>query len=78
MNPVSNAISSLSAAPYVDAFTTGEITCFVVLIIASQIIITAASAFIVYQMIRMDAINSHNKIIKGLDIILDRLPERIK
>ena len=40
MTPITNQISSLSATPYVDAFTTGEILGFVVLIICTQIVIT--------------------------------------
>lgn len=40
MTPIPSNIGSLSATPYVDAFTTGEILGFVVLIICTQIVIT--------------------------------------
>ena len=40
MPPIPSNIGSLGATPYVDAFTTGEIIGFVVLIICTQIVIT--------------------------------------
>lgn len=84
MNPVSNAISSLSATPYVDAFTTGEVIGFVVLIICTQIVITLLGVI----WIRKCTYDYYEALAQGLDTelghikatvddISDRLPERM-
>jgi len=88
---VSNQISALSATPYVDAFTTGEILGFVVLIICTQIVITATIYIAIRNYIfdmhmamagkvdaefmRIHCDSSYIKIV--VDDISDRLPNRV-
>ena len=85
MNPASNAISSLSATHYVDAFTTGEIIGFVMLIICTQIVITWIAVWSIKRRIictaavtQVDIVKSHDDITNGIIQLLDRLPERMK
>ena len=85
MPPIPSNIGSLGATPYVDAFTTGEILGFVVLIICTQIVITWIAVRSIKRriictaaVIEVDMIDSHEKIIKGINqIISDILPERM-
>jgi len=79
MTPVTNPISSLSATPYVDAFTTGEILGFVVLIICTQIVITwIAVRSIRRYMIRMGAalmegiVTSHEDVATGIMLVMEK------
>ena len=91
MPPIPSNIPSLSATPYVDAFTTGEILGFVVLIICTQIVITwiavrsikhyifnmhmAMAGKVEAEFVRIHCDSSYTKIV--VDDISDRLPERM-
>ena len=61
MPPITSNISSLSATPYVDAFTTGEILGFVVMIICTQIVIT----WIAVRSIRRCIVKATKLLIEG-------------
>lgn len=84
MTNTSNPISSIGATPYVDAFTTGEILGFVVLIICTQIVITWIAVRSIRTYVRyyfealavgLDSELGHIK--ATVDDISDRLPERM-
>ena len=84
MTPITSNISSLSATPYVDAFTTGEIVGFVVLIICTQIVITLVATWFITVYVRgkyrgMLALQDYRFrcIETTVDDISDRLPERM-
>jgi len=81
MTPIPSNIGSLSATPYVDAFTTGEILGFVVLIICTQIVITwIAVAFIrrhINRTFRNFITGFNREVGREFREIKDRLPERI-
>ena len=80
MPPITNAISSLSATPYVDAFTTGEILGFVVLIICTQIVITWIAVRSIKNYLAMvgasiekGIIDSHEDVTTGIQQVLEKI-----